>query len=263
MRIYARAEVPAVVARLLDDPLVADAVVADRTLPARAADLQPFPGWLDERLRAGLRARGIEALYSHQAEALEAPPCRARRLRGHADGLWQVALLRPAGPPGRHRRSVRTGALPLPDQGARPGSAGGAAGLRRAGRRRPRGRHLRRRHADADPPDHPGRRPGRGHEPGHAPRRDPAPPHEVVPALRAAPLHRRRRGAHLPRCLRQPRRQRDPAPAAALRALRQPPGHRHLLGDHRQPAGAGRGPDGPSAGARRPERGAGGREARR
>ncbi len=71
MRIYARADVPAVVARLLDDPFVADAVVADRTLAAREADLRPFPGWLDERLRAGMRGRGIEALYSHQAEAVE------------------------------------------------------------------------------------------------------------------------------------------------------------------------------------------------
>jgi DEAD/DEAH box helicase domain-containing protein len=71
MRIYARAEVPAVVARLLDDPLVAESVVADRTLPARSPDLRPFPGWLDERLRTGLRARGIEALYSHQSEAVE------------------------------------------------------------------------------------------------------------------------------------------------------------------------------------------------
>src|SRR4029453_4312926 len=71
MRIYARAEVPAVVARLLDDPLVAESVVADRPLPARSPDLRPFPGWLDERLRTGLRARGIEALYSHQSEAVE------------------------------------------------------------------------------------------------------------------------------------------------------------------------------------------------
>ena len=43
MRIYARTEVPAVVERLLADPFVADAVVADRTLPAREADLRPFP----------------------------------------------------------------------------------------------------------------------------------------------------------------------------------------------------------------------------
>src|SRR5512134_3974960 len=71
MRIYARAEVPAVVDRLLEDPVIARSVVADRTLPARPPDLRPFPDWLDERLRTGLRARGIEALYSHQAEAVE------------------------------------------------------------------------------------------------------------------------------------------------------------------------------------------------
>ncbi len=71
MRIYDRTGVPTVIERLLDDPFVAAAVVADRTLPAREADLRPFPSWLDERLRTGLRSRGIEALYSHQAEALE------------------------------------------------------------------------------------------------------------------------------------------------------------------------------------------------
>jgi DEAD/DEAH box helicase domain-containing protein len=71
MRIHAPASVPAVVDRLLEDAVVAAAVVADRTLPQRDAVVRPFPSWLDERLRRGLHARGIEALYAHQAEALE------------------------------------------------------------------------------------------------------------------------------------------------------------------------------------------------
>ena len=47
---------------------------------------------------------------------------------------------------------------------------------------------LRRRHAGPDPVGDPGGRPGRRDQPGHAPFGDPAPPHEVVPAVRAAPL---------------------------------------------------------------------------
>ena len=97
---------------------------------------------------------------------------------------------------------------------------------------------LRRRHAGADPVGDPGRRPGRRDQPGHAPLGDPAPPHEVVPAVRAAPLHRHRRAAHLPRRVRRPRRQRPAAAAPDLRPLRQPPGHRLLLGDHREPGRA-------------------------
>ena len=57
--------------RLLADPVVAAAVVADRTLPARPADMRPFPDWLDARLRSGLEGRGVTGLYSHQAEAIE------------------------------------------------------------------------------------------------------------------------------------------------------------------------------------------------
>ena len=47
-------------------------VSAWRTLPARAARTAPLPDRLDRRLVAALRARGIDGLYSHQAEAVEA-----------------------------------------------------------------------------------------------------------------------------------------------------------------------------------------------
>ena len=72
MRLYASATVAEVLDRLLADPAVAEAVVADRTLPARAADMRPFPDWLDAGLRSGLEGRGVTGLYSHQAEAIEA-----------------------------------------------------------------------------------------------------------------------------------------------------------------------------------------------
>jgi DEAD/DEAH box helicase domain-containing protein len=72
MRRYAPASVDDVVEGLLADPLVRAAVVADRTLAARPADLVPLPEWLDPRLRTGLERNGLAALYRHQAEALEA-----------------------------------------------------------------------------------------------------------------------------------------------------------------------------------------------
>ncbi len=49
-----------------DDPHV----TAVRKLEAVAAKYAPFPGTLDPRLVAALRKRGIEQLYSHQAEAI-------------------------------------------------------------------------------------------------------------------------------------------------------------------------------------------------
>jgi DEAD/DEAH box helicase domain-containing protein len=72
VRLYASATVSQTLERLLADPLVAAAVVADRTLPARPADTRPFPAWLDPRIVTGLERRGLTSLYAHQAEAIEA-----------------------------------------------------------------------------------------------------------------------------------------------------------------------------------------------
>jgi DEAD/DEAH box helicase domain-containing protein len=47
-------------------------VVAWERIPPRAADTAPLPEWLDPRIAAALRGRGIDALYSHQAAAVEA-----------------------------------------------------------------------------------------------------------------------------------------------------------------------------------------------
>src|SRR6185436_7670078 len=46
-------------------------VTAVRRLPPVAARFSPFPEALDPRLRRALRARGLEQLYSHQAEAID------------------------------------------------------------------------------------------------------------------------------------------------------------------------------------------------
>ena len=53
--------------QLDDDPHV----TAVRRLPPQAAQYAPFPESLDPRLQAALRARGIDQLYTHQAEAIE------------------------------------------------------------------------------------------------------------------------------------------------------------------------------------------------
>src|SRR5580765_7794512 len=45
-------------------------VTAVRRLPAVDAQLAPFPDALDPRLKAALVARGVEQLYTHQAEAI-------------------------------------------------------------------------------------------------------------------------------------------------------------------------------------------------
>ncbi|MDR7554203.1 MAG: DEAD/DEAH box helicase [Armatimonadota bacterium] len=53
-------------------PATAGGITAWRELPARPALWAPIPDALDPRLAAALRRNGIEALYSHQAEAWEA-----------------------------------------------------------------------------------------------------------------------------------------------------------------------------------------------
>ncbi len=55
-------------------PVSADSdpvVTAAHRLPAVAASFAPYPASTDERLRAALAARGVEQLYTHQAEAFE------------------------------------------------------------------------------------------------------------------------------------------------------------------------------------------------
>src|SRR5260221_1391867 len=46
-------------------------VPAVRKLPAVAAQLTPFPEALDSRLKEALQSRGINQLYTHQADAIE------------------------------------------------------------------------------------------------------------------------------------------------------------------------------------------------
>jgi DEAD/DEAH box helicase domain-containing protein len=71
MRHYAPATVETVLARLLEEPSLARGVLHHEVIPARPPAFAPLPAWVDPRIRDGIRARGVEALYSHQAEALD------------------------------------------------------------------------------------------------------------------------------------------------------------------------------------------------
>jgi DEAD/DEAH box helicase domain-containing protein len=72
MRYYEPAGVQAVLDRLLAEPSLSNGVVHHAHVPARPADFVPMPEWLEPGIRAGLESRGITALFSHQAEAVEA-----------------------------------------------------------------------------------------------------------------------------------------------------------------------------------------------
>jgi len=71
VRTYAPADTDAVLARLLQEPSLATAVVHHEVIPPREAATAPFPAWLDPRIEKGLRSRGIQSLYTHQAAAIE------------------------------------------------------------------------------------------------------------------------------------------------------------------------------------------------
>jgi DEAD/DEAH box helicase domain-containing protein len=72
MRIYSSAETVETLTQLLAQPAIRESVVAHRILPERPAQTVPCPTWLDKRLVRALHARGIEKLYTHQGEALDA-----------------------------------------------------------------------------------------------------------------------------------------------------------------------------------------------
>jgi DEAD/DEAH box helicase domain-containing protein len=57
---------------LLADPALRPVIAAHRVLDAMPPRHAPWPETLDPRIRAALRARGVEALYTHQAHAFVA-----------------------------------------------------------------------------------------------------------------------------------------------------------------------------------------------
>jgi DEAD/DEAH box helicase domain-containing protein len=71
VRTYAPLDAATVLERILQEPSLARGVVHHEIVPAREAAYTDVPAWLDHRIRAGLAARGIDRLYSHQAEAID------------------------------------------------------------------------------------------------------------------------------------------------------------------------------------------------
>ncbi len=57
------------IAALLDDPAVAPCIVAHRELEPRPPRYAAWPATIDPRIADGLRARGVEAPYTHQGSA--------------------------------------------------------------------------------------------------------------------------------------------------------------------------------------------------
>lgn len=80
------------------DPDMASNIAAWRTIPARPAQFIPFPDDLHPALMDALRARGICALYTHQAAAWQLHTSRPALCRCHRHGQWQNALLQPPRP---------------------------------------------------------------------------------------------------------------------------------------------------------------------
>jgi len=76
MRTYAPAGPAAVLERLLEEPSLARGVVHHETIPPAEAVYGDWPSWLAPGVLAGLRARGIERPYVHQAQAMEAVHAR-------------------------------------------------------------------------------------------------------------------------------------------------------------------------------------------
>ena len=72
MRTYAPLDTATVLERALDEPSLARGVVHHERIPAREAVFVDVPAWVDGRIAAGLTGRGIDRLYFHQAEAIEA-----------------------------------------------------------------------------------------------------------------------------------------------------------------------------------------------
>jgi DEAD/DEAH box helicase domain-containing protein len=72
LRLYAPATTEAVLESILAEPSLARGVVHHETIEARPPAFAPFPDWLAPAIRGGLASRGIEELYAHQAEAIEA-----------------------------------------------------------------------------------------------------------------------------------------------------------------------------------------------
>src|SRR6266852_3834435 len=72
VRFPARVSLEQILDGLFRDEQFQETVTRWERIPPRPARYAPFPEWLDGRISAALRRRGIQQLYSHQSAALEA-----------------------------------------------------------------------------------------------------------------------------------------------------------------------------------------------
>ena len=225
-----------------DDRLVMQA--AQHRREARAVAL---PEELHPAVTGALEARGVDRLWSHQAEALHAAWAGPTIVTtGTASGKSLCFQLPTLDTLCRDRHARALYLYPTKALAQDQARALAALGVKA----RP-ARDLRRRHAAraarADPP--PGERDP--HEPGHAAPRDPPEPPGVGERLRQPRGGRGRRGARLPRRVRLPRRQRAAAAAADRRGVRDRAALRARERDDREPGRARRAADGARRGDRR------------
>src|SRR5438874_12600575 len=71
VRFPARVSLEQILDGLAHDPEFSQMVTRWERIPPRRASYAEYPAWLDGRISASLRRRGILSLYSHQADALE------------------------------------------------------------------------------------------------------------------------------------------------------------------------------------------------
>ena len=194
-------------------------------------------------LREILRNRGIEQLYTHQAAAI-----------AHALAGRNVVITTPTASgktlcynaPVSERDSSRrfnARAVSLPDQGARPGSAGGAARAVGPAVTSEVSTSIGVFTYDGDTPQDARRVDSRSRargaqQPRHDPLGHPAAPSALGEALRESQVRRHRRAARVSRRVRQPPDERAAAAASHLPPLRVEPRIHLLVGNDCQPARA-------------------------
>ncbi len=200
-----------------DDLLSGEELAFRTTELPRVARVEPLPEGLEPHVGRSAREARHRRPLRPAGRDVGGGSARRERHRHDRHGVGEVARLQPSRPRHDRARADRPGAVPLPDEGADPGS--GEEHHAPPARRDPSG-DLRRRHRAraprADPP-HGERDP---HEPRHAARRDPAPPRSLGRRPPQPALRRRRRGARLSGRLRLARRKRAPAAEAAGPGLR-------------------------------------------
>ena len=101
---------------LLGDPAIARLITAHRVMEPQPPRYAPWPDGLDPRLVNALRGRGFEALYTHQAAAIES--VRAGR-NVCVVSMWKLEISSTYASACEPSRSSSAGGPKFPPAGAR------------------------------------------------------------------------------------------------------------------------------------------------